>query len=667
MRVIVSLIVLSLLCVVGRATPQAAEPTTTSLSLPSMALPLASEFPAGLQWLNTDRPLKLQSLRGKVVLLDFWTYGCINCMHILPDLQHLEATYANDLVVIGVHSAKYTNETVLDNIHQAVQRYGIAHAVVNDRDYAVWNAYRVPGWPTQILIDPEGRLVQGFVGEHHRERLAHLIEATIAWHRQKGTLRQGPLAVSAIPPESSTTPLRYPGKVLVDTASGRLFIADTTHHRVVVTDLHGNLLRIIGSGIAGARDGPFVSAAFRQPQGMALLGSLLYVADTGNHLVRRVDLRRHIVETVAGTGEQAREFNIPGTGRGVPLNSPWDLYGDGSYLYIAMAGMHQVWRMALDTSYVEPFAGSGQEALIDDLRSEAALGQPSGLSGDGQHLYIADSEVNALRVASLDIRGTLATLAGGGLFTFGDHDGIGSDARLQHPLGVAYAAGALYVADTYNHKIKRFDLPSGQLQTLAGTGAPGQRDGAAVHAQFYEPGGVSVGAGRLYVADTNNHQIRVIDLHTQTVSTLAMTGLTPPTVQVATAHDPGEVVRYAEHPVPASAQAMVRIGLDLPEGWKMNPAAPAALTVVVSGDGVRVPAEYTRQTLHLLTPALAIPLEVTREGQRAQLRIDLTYVLCQTDDQGICALRQVTWEIPVRSQACTTEAELALRYAVLPP
>jgi thiol-disulfide isomerase/thioredoxin/sugar lactone lactonase YvrE len=667
MRLMVNLVVLMLLCAAGHATPLADNTTATSPSLPSMILPLAPEFPAGLQWLNTDRPLSLQALRGKVVLLDFWTYGCLNCLHILPDLQHLETTYANDLVVIGVHSAKYTNEAVLDNVRQAVQRYGITHAVVNDRDYALWKAYRIPGWPTQILIDPEGRLLQGFVGEHHRERLAQLIEATIAWHRQKGTLRQGPLPVFTIPLDSGATPLRYPGKVLVDTASARLFIADTAHHRLVVTDLHGNLLRIIGSGMAGTRDGPFVSAAFRQPQGMALLGSLLYVADTGNHLVRRVDLHRHIVETVAGNGEQAREFNVPGTGRGVPLNSPWDLYGNGAYLYIAMAGMHQVWRMTLDTFSLAPFAGSGQEALIDALRSEAALGQPSGLSGDAHHLYIADSEVNALRVASLEARGTLTTLAGGGLFTFGDHDGPGREARLQHPLGVAYAAGTLYVADTYNHKIKRFDLHSGQLHTLAGTGVPGQRDGAAGHAQFYEPGGVSIGAGRLYVADTNNHQIRVIDLHTQTVSTLAITGLTPPAVQAATDNDPGEVVRYAEQPLPASAQATVRIALDLPPGWKVNPVAPAALTVIASGDGARVPAESTRQTLHLLTPEVAIPLEVTQEGQRAQLRIDLTYVLCQTDDQGICALRQVTWEVPVRSQARTTGAEVALRYAVSPP
>ena len=197
MRVIGSLVIVVLLYWTGHATPQETNIPAPSHPLLSMPLPLAAEFPDGLQWLNTDHPLSLRALRGKVVLLDFWTYGCINCLHVLPDLQRLEATYANTLVVIGVHTAKYTNEAVLDNIRQAVQRYGITHAVVNDHDYAMWNAYRVPGWPTQMLIDPEGRLLQGFVGEHHQERLEHLIAATIAWHRRKGTLREGPLPVSA--------------------------------------------------------------------------------------------------------------------------------------------------------------------------------------------------------------------------------------------------------------------------------------------------------------------------------------------------------------------------------------------------------------------------------------------------------------------------------------
>ena len=219
--------------------------------------------------------------------------------------------------------------------------------------------------------------------------------------------------------------------------------------------MQGNLQAVIGSGVAGADDGSFDTARFRAPQGMALQGHVLYVADTGNHVLRRVDLQRHTVQTVAGTGDKARVFNVPGTGRTVALKSPWDLYRHQQDLYIAMAGMHQVWRLHLPTAYVEPFAGSGQEGLIDDLHTEAALGQPSGLSGSGAWLYVADSEVNAIRAVSLDSDGAVTTLAGGGLFTFGDRDGVGPAVRLQHPLGIASTDKALYVADTYNHKIKR--------------------------------------------------------------------------------------------------------------------------------------------------------------------------------------------------------------------
>ena len=470
LRSATGLLLLVLLCSSSSRTVFADTTPVGSPSLPHLSLALAPEFPEGLQWLNTDRPLRLHELRGKVVLLDFWTYGCINCLHILPDLRRLEATYARELVVIGVHAAKYDNEAVLAHLRQAVHRYGITHPVVNDRDFVLWKAYRVTGWPTQILIDPTGHLLQGFVGENHRQRLSRLIAETVAVHRQRGTLREDARWPQEVTTEAPPTPLRYPGNVLADAAASRLFIADTQYHRLLMTDLHGNVLAVIGHGGAGAADGSFAQATFRQPQGMAVQGSVLYVADAGNHLLRRVDLIRHEVTTLAGTGEKAQEFNVPGYGREVPLNSPWDLYGQGTMLYIAMAGMHQIWRLNLLTTYVEPFAGSDREDLIDAPHLEAAFGQPSGLSGDGQRLYVADSEVNAVRAVDGNPDGVTTTLAGGGLFTFGDRDGVGAAGRLQHPLGVAYADGVVYVADTYNHKIKQLDLQSGELQTFAGTG-----------------------------------------------------------------------------------------------------------------------------------------------------------------------------------------------------
>jgi sugar lactone lactonase YvrE/thiol-disulfide isomerase/thioredoxin len=481
---------------------------------------MAPEFPPDLLWLNSDRPLSLRDLRGKVVLLDFWTYGCINCMHVIPDLQRREAEFGDELVVIGVHSAKYDNETILANIRQAIQRYGITHPVVNDRDLSIWKAYRVFGWPTQIVIDPQGRQLQGFVGENHYERLHHLIATTIDTHRRMGTLRTGDFAWQRTATPEASTVLRYPGKVLADAATARLFIADTNHHRILITDLQGRVQIVIGQGPAGSRDGPLATATFCQPQGMALRGQRLYVADTGNHLIRRVDLSQGVVTTSAGTGEKAHEFNVPGYSRKVALNSPWALYTRDHILYIAMAGMHQLWRMDLNTAYLEPFSGSGKEDLLDGDHAEAALGQPSGLSGDGRRLYVADSEVNAVRAADLDPQGSITTLAGGGLFTFGDVEGVGHEARLQHPLGVAYTADTVYIADTYNHKIKLLTLTDGRVQTLAGTGTAGYRDGPGHEAQFYEQGGLSVRAGQLYVADTNNHRLRVIDLTTHMVTTL---------------------------------------------------------------------------------------------------------------------------------------------------
>jgi len=632
-------------------------------ALPQMQLAPAPEFPDDLQWLNTDRPLRLRELRGKLVLLDFWTYGCINCLHILPDLKRLEAKYARELVVIGVHTAKYGNEAVLANLHQAIQRYGIQHPVINDHAARVWSAYRVPGWPTQILVDPNGNILQGFIGEYHDQQIDRLIADTIALHRQRGTLRDAPPLSVVTSPSAPDTPLRYPGKVLVDAASSHLWIADTQHHRIILSTLDGNVLAVIGHGAAGSADGDFASATFRQPQGLALQDGHLYVADTGNHLVRRVNLTTQRVDTIAGTGGRAREFNVPGYGRAAQLNSPWDLHRQGNALYMAMAGMHQIWRLDLETTYVEPFAGTGREALIDDVPVDAAFGQPSGLSGDGTHLYVADTEVNAIRAVRLEPDGMTTTLSGGGLFTFGDRDGIGREARLQHPLGIAAVDGEVYVADTYNHKIKRLNTSTGYLKTVAGTGMAGWRDGAAAQAQFYEPGGLSAAAGQLYVADTNNHRVRVVDLHTLVVTTLPLRGLTPPE-NVAGApsgeDDLTEVRRLSEQSLPASIQTALRIALHAPAGWQVNARAPGLLAVTVKGRGAGVPDAYAKKILRPMPPELEVPLQMAQVGTVALLRVDLNFVLCRKSNQAVCVPRQVAWEVPVRSRSQAVQTELIL-------
>jgi hypothetical protein len=306
--------------------------------------------------------------------------------------------------------------------------------------------------------------------------------------------------------------------------------------------------------------------------------------------------------------------------------------------------------------------------LVDELHLDAAFGQPSGLTGDGHALYVADSEGNAIRRAEIDPDGKTSTLAGGGLFTFGDRDAVGAAARFQHPLGVTYSDGAVYIADTYNHKIKRLDRQSGQVQTLAGTGEPGLQDGAAAQAQFYEPGGLSSAHGRLYIADTNNHRVRVVDMATRTVSTLQLAGLTPPTSQMIATPETADAatMRLAEHTLAAASQVPLHIVLQATDAWKLNEQAPAKLTVTTAGDAVQVPLEYSQRTLQPMTPQVSIPLTVAQAGKRAVLRVDLAFVMCQVGQQTICLPRQLAWEIPVQSRVEAAQAELVLAYRLLP-
>ena len=491
-----------------------AEPT----AMPYQQTVRAPDFTGAVGWLNVKQPLSLDDLKGKIVLVDFWTYCCINCMHVIPELKKLEARYPKELVVIGVHSAKFQNEKETENIRNAVLRYEIKHPVVNDADFAIWRAYDVHAWPTLVLIDPEGFVAGTVSGEGHYEMLDRSIGKLAADFRAKGKLNEQPVAAldSKFRIQDSKTPLLFPGKVIADGKARRLFIADSNHNRILVTTPSGKVQTIIGSGAEGLKDGGFADAEFNHPQGMAVRGGTLWVADTGNHALREVDLAAATVKTLAGTGRQA------GQGRKTDLNSPWDLALAGEKIFIAMAGSHQIWTYDLKSGRAEPFAGSGREDIRDGPGPEASLAQPSGLAIDGKRLYVADSEVSAVRSVSLETGG-VETLIGKGLFDFGDKNGPFEEARLQHPLGVAWHDGKIYVADSYNHRIKILDLKKKKITAFLGTGKAGRKDGT--NASFNEPGGLSVADGKLYIADTNNHLIRVADLKTGRVRTLKLTGL----------------------------------------------------------------------------------------------------------------------------------------------
>ena len=486
------------------------------------------EFPEKMDWLNTAGPIKMKDLRGKVVIFDFWTLCCINCIHVLPDLAKLEKKYPNQLVVIGVHSPKFDNEKDTKSIRKAVLRYEIAHPVVNDAERKIWDTYGVESWPTMAVIDTQGRIVRGFSGEGNYEALDKLVAKLIEDGKKNKTLNETPIRFDLIRfRETADTPLFFPGKVLADEKGKRLFIADSTHHRIVVTDLDGKKLVIIGDGSPGYKNGKFADARFDDPQGMTLDGDTLYIADRKNHSIRAADLKAGTVTTAAGTGQQdsrSRFADVAADATKTGLNSPWDLLLVNGKIFIAMAGHHQIWWFDPKAKTVLPYAGDGGENLKDGPLFAARLAQPSGLTTDGKVLYVADSEVSAVRRVPLDNMGEVETLVGTGLFDFGDKDGVGAAAKIQHALAVAYHDGKLILADTYNSKLKFIDPKTNQVTTWLAADEKKQP-------LFSEPGGLSIAGGKLYVADTNAHRIRVVDLKTNAVSTLTLTGVEPPPPQ----------------------------------------------------------------------------------------------------------------------------------------
>ena len=600
---------------------------------------VAHEFPSGAEWLNVGRPLQLRDLRGKVVLLYFWTYSCLHCLHILPDLKRLEEKYPRELVVVGVHSARFPEEQTTSNLRQALRRYQFTPPVVNDRQMILWRLYDVRAWPTLILISPEGNVMGRLSGERVFEVLDEIIGEIVNASDARRRMDRTPLARTPEPEEADDALLSFPGKMVVDRDSGRGFITDSNHHRLVIVSLpEARVIGVVGSGEAGLVDGHFAMAQFRTPQGLTLAEGRVYVADTGNHALRVVDLERRTVTTLAGTGEQAAESDRSGPGKQTRLNSPWEVVGCEQALYITMAGRRQIWRLDLRDRGIHPFAGNGQEARVDGPLRRAAFAQPAGIATDGRRLYVADSEANSVRAVDLDPEGKVTTLAGGNLFVFGDRDGPGLLARFQRPLGIAYDEGVLYIADSYNHKIKRHTLATGLTETLFGGPAA-----EGLHL-FREPRGLWVAGGTLYVADANGHAIRVVDLRAGTVETLTFraSSKAPPL--------PRRPVSVAERRKLTSqtvgpGAAILTAALSLPAGCTLDVEAPNEVRLRVGGR-MALPAHEPEQRISHPTFPVQLPVEV-RPGE-GTVEVEYDVYFCGRKKASACLLRAVRLVLPVR-------------------
>ena len=617
----------------------------------------APEFPEGLEWINTASPIAMNDLKGKVVLLDFWTYGCINCIHILPDLERLEAEFADELVVIGVHSAKFPNEARTGNLRDIVQRYEISHPVVNDEGFAVWDAWGANAWPTIAVVDPTGRVVGTRAGEGVYDAVQPVVAGLVAEFDAQGAISREPLATALEADTAPDRPLRYPGKVLA--SEGRLWIADTGHHRIVEVDpLSGDVIAVYGSGARGADDGVGTEATFHAPQGLALGDGTLYVADTNNHLVRGIDLTTGEVTTVIGTGDKGWPPSS-GTLRTTALASPWAVaWADGS-LYIANAGTHQIWRADIELDTVGPYIGSAREGTLNGSFTKAELAQPSSLtvSSDGL-IYFADSESSSIRVGDTRSEETSLVVGGNGtLFDFGDTDGTGNAARLQHPLGTALAGTTLYVADTYNSKIKRVDMTTTTVTSWLGTTA-GFADGA--QPAFNEPGGLSLADDALWVADTNNHAVRKVDLTTGETSTLVLKGIErfdPPAAYR------GDIVTLPELDVSAGAASVV-LAYTLPDGYKVNDEAPSS---VVIGAGSSIAAFPSGDTVDITGTVVPVSLPISLSRGSGTVHFDVTLIYCEAINTSLCLIDQMRFVQPLAVGAEGASSQITLSRAIPAP
>jgi DNA-binding beta-propeller fold protein YncE len=652
------------------------------------------DFPKDMDWLNTGGPLRLRDLKGKFVILDFWTYCCINCIHILPELKKLEKAYPNELAVIGVHSAKFEAEKGTKNIEEAILRYEIEHPVVNDHEHQIWNMIGIRSWPTVMLIDPQGNAVWYKSGEITFEELDEVLKVGVPYYRQEGLLDETPIRFELLANRQEPTPLRFPGKVLADPSGKRLFITDSNHNRIVVTTLDGKLMTTIGSGAQGDADGNFSSATFDHPQGLALHKELLYVADTENHTIRKIDLKQKQVTTIAGQGFQGRNpwlgLDRNATFADVPdrfiakpldaaLNSPWALWVHADDLYIAMAGPHQIWKMTLDESEIGPYAGNGQEDIVDGpllprspyQQGFSSFAQPSGLTSDGKQLFVADSEGSSIRAVPFSSDGLVSTIVGSAdlphsrLFTFGDQDGKREDVLLQHALGVEYFEGRIFVADTYNNKIKVVDAKTGETTTIAGTGEAGLSDSPAL---FDEPAGIAYAGGLLYVADTNNHVIRTIEVATGKVATWSIEGLEQPQIS-----QPAAAPDFARSPQvkidstvvkAADGRVQMSVALAFPEGWKLNKLAPLECWLADVQEGGPVKADVSgRGAIEVDGVNLTLSVPVNGEGKDA-VRVSLIYYYCQEGGEGVCKMGSVVWNVPFEVVADAKRDFLLLSFQV---
>ena len=591
------------------------------------------------KWLNVSRPLENSDLKDRLILLDFWSYSCVSCIQNLPEIKKLEEQFGTKLTVIGIHSGQFANEKDPVAIKKALIRYDISHPVIDDSDLKIWNSFEVKALPTLVLINPRGNIVKTYV-EEDLENIKSDIKHFIS--KYKFQVNREPLPI--LPEKFNTigNVLSFPTKLEYASDFSYksrhlpvIFISNSGQNSIVASSLSGEMVLKIGSEKKGFEDGSFDVASFNSPQGMAYRSGKLYVADFGNNALREIDFKDGVVRTLIGSGIRGDIISEDLDAKDVNLASPTDVEFFKNELAISNSATHQILSYNIKNNMVSAIAGNGSKGAADGKYPENSLAQTSDMSAFGKKLYFVDASSSALRV--LNENGEVETLLGGNLEKSGHKNGSKDKALLQHPLGVLADDTGVYISDSYNHKIRKYDFSSKQIRDLVGKNR-GDKIGSSSASEFDEPEGMIAVLDRFYLADSNNNRIVVLSRGSFSTDLL---NVMPPLKLPKEGFLQYLPNLQKSEDLEVKSDAELSIKIDLKDGWKINEDGPSFVNLL----------ELTKSNEANLVSSFDWHAVKSKEMKLSKLKDGKTYILqgsiyyCENKQNALCYIKSYEQKI----------------------
>ncbi len=614
-------------------------------------------------WFNVSRPLEASDLKDRIVLLDFWTYACVNCVQVSQEIKKIEEQFGSKLLVIGVHSGKFDNEKDLAEIKKAIIRNDITHPVVNDPDFRIWNSFSINAWPSLVLINPRGKIEKVYVGESESMEVKSGIKKLIS--KFKYEVNRDPLPIVLEKNTVVSNVLEFPTKLeygadftYKSRSAPAIFISNTGKNNIIVTSLSGDIILKIGSGIRGLQDGSFDSAAFNSPQGLLYRAGKLYVADSGNHALRQIDFKSGKVTTLIGSGQKGSVILSAAEvsdGKSFDLASPTDIEFFPNYDNIAIAnsGTDQILNYNISKEWVSVLAGDGSQGIMDGKYPNNILAQTSDMSVYNRKLYFTDSESSSLRV--MDEAGEVKTLIGKDLFKFGRKNGGKQEALMQHPMGLMVDDTGAYISDSFNHIIRRYDLSSGQISTLVGGKKRGDNLGSGSATEFDQPEGIISVLNNFYVVDSNNNRIVILNRGNFNSTILDVMPPLKLTKEGFLQYLPN-LTKLPEIAVKSDAEISLKI--DLKKGWKINEMGPSFVNLL----------EKAKEDQVDLITVIDWQSLKAKEAKLPKLNSKKDYILqgviyyCEDKKNALCYINSYEQKLVVKSGEKNQQVTIKLAY-----